>query len=243
MKNNLWTFGCSFTEIFIDRLKKLPSNLFDYYKKNYSESELVSWQEIVSSKLDMNLKNYGWGGGSNYQIFQSICDNSNKFTKNDVIIIEWTDITRSRITTKESQENNSWVSILSGAEINKNDYYKIDIIKNRIYDNYKDEVLSFMTMINRLCDEIGCKVYYWTIDMYFLEYLKQNKKLDKRWLFYNKFLIKNLDTNYIGYISGSGGKSINEETQIDDNHFGVSGNKVLGKLIIDYINEDFSYRR
>jgi hypothetical protein len=81
MINTLWTFGDSFTHG-DESLKDNPFTI--KYKK--SEEDKI-WPELVASKLNLKLKNFGMGLFSNDKIIDSIIDNYYYINKNDLVII------------------------------------------------------------------------------------------------------------------------------------------------------------
>jgi len=79
MTNKLWTFGDSFTE---GVFHNIIYELFKIY--GYSP---VIWPEIVSSKLNLELRNISKGGISNNEILSNILEFLPQIKKGDIVII------------------------------------------------------------------------------------------------------------------------------------------------------------
>jgi hypothetical protein len=69
----IFAFGCSFTEYF-----------------------WATWPEILAYELDCNFYNYGKSGAGNQFIANMVvqANNYHKFTKNDLVIVSWTNVCR-----------------------------------------------------------------------------------------------------------------------------------------------------
>jgi hypothetical protein len=77
--NKLFTFGDSFT------LNKTHEE--DEYSTLYRQLDDFHWPEIIASKLNLELVNFGYGSLSNDRIIDSILENHHLITENDVVII------------------------------------------------------------------------------------------------------------------------------------------------------------
>lgn len=240
MQNTLHSFGCSFSEHFFDRLKNsyLDSNVFDLYKDKYGESNLKSWHQYISNEFNLDLNIQGHSGGSNYQIFQSFCDSVDKLKENDIVIIEWSYINRFRIV---SNQNDGWTPILSNQS--EHDLIPTDSLDKLIFlretkSHYKDEILSYMKLINAFCKLKGIILFYWTIDETLFNYFYKKNVIDDNWLF-NDIHFENF--NYVDYVLEVGGLTIYDEISISDPHFGIKGNEIFGKLSIEYIKNKLKF--
>lgn len=215
MTNKLWTFGDSFTEgVFHNIIYKL----FKIY--GYSP---VIWPEIVSSELNLKLRNISNGGISNNEILSNILEFLPQIKKGDIVIISDTIPVRTfgydYINNKMSSFNNEIFNIENN---NLNEFPNslkfedkkilIDYISNFIikYENkwIKYWEIEFKKIIDIcLSNEIEC--YYWS---------------HKYWKDFT---------------------SITEETNnsILDDHWGGNGNKKFSEYLIrrihkkDYFNE------
>lgn len=236
MSNTLHSFGCSFSEHFSNRLQTsyLDLSVFNSYKELYGESSLVSWHEYISNEFNLQLNVDSHSGGSNYQIFQSFCDSIHNIKENDIVVIEWTYINRFRIV---SNDHNGWTPILSNQS--EHDFIEKDALNKILFlretkDYYKDEIISYMRVINELCTLKKSRIYYWTIDEKLFNYFYKKNVINQFWLF-NDQHFENF--NYVQYILDNGGLLIKDEVSFQDPHFGIMGNKILGNLICNYIKK------
>ena len=68
---NIWVFGHSIC---------LPFNL---------KNKKLGWDNIISNKLNIPVKNYAGESSDNFFIYSTICDHIKSFKKNDIIIVGW----------------------------------------------------------------------------------------------------------------------------------------------------------
>ena len=160
----LWIFGCSISD------SNQPKSRLDYVKwKGY---EIKSWSELLSDKLDFQLENYAVSGGSNLTIMEEFSKNCNKFKSGDIVIINWTEITRFRMAF-----NNEWLNILNQfinhphledkrnfLELNGVDIQTIvDITNNRESELFYLELDNWYNLIYTYCNAIGVKLIFWGV--------------------------------------------------------------------------------
>jgi hypothetical protein len=233
--NNLYTFGCSFTEDFeVHNNKTTNSPQSRYIFEILNGIVPDSWVDIVSKKLNLTKKNYSIGGDCNYGIFEQICKYCDEFCENDVIIIEWTNVHRFRWPNME----NKWRSRLPGYfsdydGISKNTYE--EILVNRSHKLWYDEIYHYEKIIDRLCSLNKCKIFYWSFDPNLIYTLPDEIRLQKKYL-----LIDEINEDLYSLVRNRGGQSINDESngKINDGHLGKTGHEVLGELIYkDIINK------
>lgn len=98
----LFTFGCSFTRY-----------------------HWPTWADIIAKDFDY-YENWGMSGGGNHYIFNSLveCNHRHKFSKNDTVIIMWTNIARD-----DRYIQDRWVCPGNIFHPNKNNK---DILKSKI---------------------------------------------------------------------------------------------------------------
>jgi len=234
MTNTLHSFGCSFSEHFLERLENsyLNHDVLNSYLKLYKRDDLKSWHEYISNDLNLELNIQGHSGGSNYQIFESLCNSVDKFKENDIIIVEWSYVNRFRLSGEDSE---NWTPILSNHSehsfIDKESLNKILYLRET-KNQYKNEIISYMNIINSLCDSKNIKVFYWTIDHMLFNYFYDNNHINDSWLFFDKH---SSNFNYVEFILNNGGLKIEDEVNHKDPHFGIAGNKIFGELSNDYI--------
>lgn len=143
MKQTLWTFGDSFTQSYTNNTAEWIRNYCDW--KGFTPKV---YGEIISEKLDIELKNLGVGGYDNYSIFQSVCDSAKDIKSNDIIIIGWSAVSRFRLVSK----SNVWIPIMPKWSYEKNFEFVSqssieEIIVNRESELYKDEVRSWIKIL------------------------------------------------------------------------------------------------
>ena len=237
--STLFTFGCSFTEDFERVLETTKYSNFIPAQRRYVEDYLngripKSWPQLLSENLDLDLKNYGVGGMSNYHIFEEVCEHCNEFKEGDVVVIGWTHVTRFRWVGND----NSWSPIFSqytenaSKIISENTYNEILI--QRTKNLYVIEIYKYQKLIEQLSTSVGFDLYFWSSDGEIIN--KENKQFinGKKYLLNASISYNN---NVFNIIQKNGGKTINEETEgkIPDNHLGESGHKVQAELFYNHI--------
>jgi hypothetical protein len=237
--STLFTFGCSYTEDFERVIESTKNSDFVPAQRKYVENHLdgripKSWPQILSENFNLQLKNYGVGGMSNYQIFEEVCEHCNEFKEGDLVIIGWTHVTRFRW----AFENETWSSIFSDfTETTSHLMSKIthsEILVNRTNKSFVNELYQYQKLIEQFSKLLGVELYFWSSDDNII--YKENEQFiaDKKYLLNNLISDKK---NVFNIIQKNGGKTINEETnsEIPDNHLGESGHRVQAELFYKHI--------
>jgi hypothetical protein len=204
--SRVWTFGDSLTEGFKST---------DFWAKTY-----VKWKgyvplthgEIIANKFGYEIINLGRGGSDNYTIFETFCENIEKFEKNDIVIIGWSDVNRFRL----HNRNGNWTSILPNftndiKNINNISQNTIDeILINRSSDVYVNEVNNWLNVIKKSL-----------IDVKFISWSRFNKGKIK-----GLYINEKIDLIY-------------RETkgEIKDYHFSELGQKTVAEILINAIGD------
>ena len=199
----VWTFGDSLTEGFKSG---------DLWARTYVDWKgyiPMTYGEIVADRFEYQIINLGKGGSDNYSIFEMFCKNINKFEKDDIVIIGWSDVGRFRL----SNNNGRWTSIIPNFSNNINNIDNVNqntvdqILVNRTSEIYIDEVNSWVNVIKKSLN--GIKFISWSTF--------NNGKIDG-------VFIKNIEL-------------IMQETNgtINDAHFSESGQKTVAETIIGNI--------
>jgi hypothetical protein len=245
--NNLYTFGCSFTENFSFFHNKKDDNSRKKYVTEFcNNTSPESWNESLSKKIGFNLKNYGGTlgvksyngdeGNCNDSIFNNICHLSCEFKKGDILIVEWTYMERFKWA---MDNNNSMITLLpSNYKFVGNDNVIEGVLINRTSKLWIGELFKKIKIINTLSESIGFDVFYWTIDKRIINYkMMMDIYLDKKWLLNDKFSYDKIDYGYKDVVFELGGKTITEESNnlIIDDHFGKTAHDVLSELFYDDI--------
>ncbi len=230
--STLYTFGCSFTEGFIENHPP-----YQEYKKFRGGSFPKHWTELLSEKLGYNLINDGKGGSGNQHIFTSLCKRSNQFKKGDIVIIQWSFMNRFRLSNSEGID---WIHIgPSDLKHKTNEIITSDcqdmICINRSLKPFVDEIYDFERIVDRLSKEVGFEVYYWTIINELIYNQPKEILNQKKYLLNDK--IKDEFDNTFSVILKNGGQWIFEETNdhIKDVHMGESGHRVQAELFYQHI--------
>jgi hypothetical protein len=228
--NKLWTFGCSYTEGFVDN----GSPTYNNYKEYCGGQFPKSWPEILSEKLNIELINKGEGASGNTQIFQQICNQANSFGYNDIIVIGWTFLERYRL----AKDDETWIKLGAGQVGNDcpiSQECHEQIVLNRTLKPYVDEIYNYEKIIDRLCTSLNINVYYWTI-INELIYNQPKEILNQKKYLLNDFVFDQYD-NTFSIVKKNGGMSISEETNglIDDSHMGKTGHIIQANLFYDHI--------
>ena len=234
--NTLWTFGDSFTSD-LDY-----TNLHDNYKKYFeitNTDKIVTWPTILGEMLNFNVKNLALGGSSNYDTFQSICNNSDLFRENDVVIIGWGLIGKFRIA-----RGDKFVSIFPDIN-NVNDIDSIsketikEFIENRLIqfntkrDRYSEEIHIWENIIRTLSINKKFKVYFWASE--------EERFLNEKTSIHIKkenYLFPNVNKPIMNYLRNDFNcKTIFHETNgvISDSHFGNEGHKLQAEIFYNII--------
>lgn len=141
----LFVFGDSYSEKWS---KSSPYTKWKgYIPKNFAE--------IVSEKCEMELINCARGGFSNYDIFETICNQSHNIGSDDVVIVGWSILTRYRMA---HPKFNQWIQFQqSNWQTNKeanlimygfSESTHNEILYNRTHlELYRKEILSWINLL------------------------------------------------------------------------------------------------
>ncbi len=212
----LYVFGCSFSSVFGEK------SLFNPGMKKYYEFRggnfPLTWSEILSEDLGLELVNTAQNGFDNYSIFENFCKLSDKITSEDIVIIGWSHVFRFRLYSKSKNQLRS----VNVWQTNKNfDLSEIsqqtldEVLINRDSQLWIDEVYNWMKLINHLSKLVKFKLYYWSFFVEFPEYYIINELL-------------NLGAKYISHETNG---------EVGDNHFGEKGHQVQAEYFKNIILE------
>jgi hypothetical protein len=166
--SKLWIFGDNNSAVF----GKTKERRFKYYKEYRGGVFPKSWSELLSNKLNLELKNMAVFGQSNYDIFDMFCKCVEQIKKNDIVIIGWgyvqrfrlvDEITNSFVTIRPNQfkpEHINNPALLNGIDINVVN----SVLNNRTNTEWVTEIYGWENVINLLSKLIGFKIIYWTFD-------------------------------------------------------------------------------
>jgi hypothetical protein len=156
--NIVWCFGDSFTDEFLAKSTSEKS-----WRTNY-----VDWKgycpkvygNFLAEHYNINVVNKGHGGCDNYTILQNICDASSFIKENDIIIVQWTEVSRFRLS-QENQFKPLMVDTLKYENIDFISHKTIsEILANRMESVYLNEINSWINFINNSFKKNN--VIHWT---------------------------------------------------------------------------------
>lgn len=214
--NTLHTFGCSYTAGY-DTFFRIE---YCNYRKFKGGTYPKIWAELLSEKLSLDLNNYGIGASSNYEIFQTFCDNVDQLKEKDVVIIGWSFKERFRLV---NDQYNDFIRIGPGYSVklpNISQNTIDEICVNRMNERWIDEIYSWEKLIKKLCETIGVKLLIWSFDGTFLEHRGMRNILEDM-----------------------GAQTITEETngEIEDLHFGELGHIIQSNYFHDILTGKIKY--
>ena len=209
--NALHTFGCSYTAAYETSGNRAE---FVKYKEYRGGNYPKIWPELLSEKLNLKLNNTAIGGSSNYEIFQSFCDNVEKLRKKDVVIIGWSYKERFRLV---DYSNGAFIKVGPGFDAQ---LYNItgntvdEILFNRAHEKWLEEIYSWEKIIRKLCNSLKVQLLFWTFDS---DIYKDS--LD--------YCLRQL-----------GAETITMETRgkVDDTHYGEQGHRVQCEYFFQLLN-------
>jgi hypothetical protein len=230
--STLFTFGCSYTEDYNDNHQN-----YKLYKEFRGGTFPKTWPTLLSEKFGFTLKNYGLSAAGNQEIFTNFCKRCYEFKKGDIVIFQWSFIERYRLS---NISGNNWLHLGSGtinddSPILKECHEKIII--NRTLKPYYNEIYDFEKIIDRLSEEVGFEVYYWTIINELIYNLPKDILQQKKYLLHDK--IKDSFDNTFSLVLKNGGQWIIDETnnEVNDFHMGELGHEIQAELFYEYIKK------
>ncbi len=145
MSRKIWTFGDSFTQSLFNNDTIWIKRYTDW--KGYTPKV---YGELIAEDLKLELINLGKGGLDNYGILQSVCDNSNRIHRDDIVLIGWSSHLRFRIV----NDSNNWQSIVPNVDINEMNLQHIseitinEMLINRNSSLYINEIQSWIKLLD-----------------------------------------------------------------------------------------------
>ncbi len=157
MSNNLWVFGDSYSDT---NYETVP------YRKWYDDFmgyETHHFSKIVSEALCLNLINLAVGGSDNDSIFEKVIDNIDNFKKGDIVIINWSTVTRFRLASVHGSSTTVSVNVCN-SNVDIDDDCLIRICNNRDSQIFVNQIVKWTKLLKRA---IKNKMFFWSPFMEF----------------------------------------------------------------------------
>lgn len=259
MKNKLWAFGDSYTAGILPDIDHFPPykeylKYLGIKKEDFPEG----WPKKLSDKLNMDLSVVAVGGTSNEETILNLYNKIPDFTKNDIVIIQWSYM--NRFLWANSPENYNFDNITgnpygmfkrASIHTQSDKHYEFaptEVFKqvgvNKSLTAWTLQVHSFEKLINHISNIVGFKVFFWSTDD--IIHLSKSTLLESSQYLLGKLVKEYSDKNpnktnkYLESIRELGATSIYQETDgnVDDEyHLGINGNEVLSNLFYNHIKK------
>jgi hypothetical protein len=248
----LHLFGDSFTQGHL-----LDINFQPYKEwKLYRGGELpLCWGDLLSKKLNMIMNNRAVAGMSNSEIFQTICKHSDKFEKDDIVIINWSYPSRFRWASCSNEFNRcKWTRLggnpHDGTVISEDT--RTDIALQKTLIPCIEEIYEHEKLIYEYSKSKKFEVFFWSADIDIINNLPSEKLIDRKYILHDK--INSLPLIVQGNIAVNksepkrtifdvfhqyGAMTVGEETnwEVQDNHLGEKGHIIQFELFYKYITK------
>lgn len=172
--------------------------------KNHNWSDDNSWGQLLSSELGCNFINRSAPGVSNYYIFNEIYKDLDKISDNDIVIVQWTYITR----TYQKDQN---ILPSTNNKISK-------IYYNNLYYDHQEanKVLGYTLLIDKL------------ITNFFFNFADGSDYIDN--ISPNTFSIINTMNNYLKINSNLIPYFLEPQYIFECGHLNDKGHSIIKKL-------------
>lgn len=118
-----------------------------------------SWADLVGTHFPEEYYNYGRSGAGNSYIFNRFIQahQVHKFTKDDLVIVQWSTITR-----EDRYLKGSWVT--KGSVQN---FYTDEFIRKYFDETgYLIRDIALFAAVNTILDQIGCEYYFTSLESF-----------------------------------------------------------------------------
>lgn len=164
----LWVFGDSFTEGFDKYVSVHPNGHEIEWRKKY-----INWKgyvpkvfgEILAEKLNIEVNNFGMGGTDNYTILDTIINNLDNISDDDIIIIGWSTTIRYRLVNDKNnfESITMWWQNASEHALNRLSVSQLtinEVTLNRKNLAYITELNGYIKLLNKTFSKN--KIYHWS---------------------------------------------------------------------------------
>jgi hypothetical protein len=252
----LHLFGDSFTQ------GHLLDTTFQRYKewREFRGGDLpLCWGDLLSNKIGMKMVNRAEAGMSNTEIFQTLCQHSDKFEKGDIVIVNWSYPQRFRwVYYHEDKKLYQWRRLSTNPENGEHisELTRQDIAVNKTLPPYIEEVYEQEKLIREYSKSKGFRLFFWSADIDIINNLSSEKLNSEYYLLHDKIDGLPMDVSFIknnrGFVRSDlrrtifdvffnhGGTTIYDETNgaVGDGHLGEQGHLVQFELFYKYITKN-----
>jgi hypothetical protein len=156
--NKVWVFGDSFTDVLYSVRETEKSWRTNY--TNWKGYVPKVYGDILGEYYNMGVVNKGHGGCDNYTILQNVCDASLFIKTGDIVVVQWTEVSRFRL----SQNNQFKPLVVDSLKYDVIDFVSHNVVDeilvNRMDSIYLGEINSWINFINNAFKK--CHVIHWT---------------------------------------------------------------------------------
>jgi hypothetical protein len=252
----LHLFGDSFTQ------GHLLDDTFPRYSewKEFRGGNLpLCWGDLLSNKLGMKMNNHAVAGMSNSEIFQTVCQYSDKFEKGDIVIINWTYPQRFRwVYYYDAQNRYQWKRLSANPENGEciSESTRMEIALNKTLPPYIEEVYEQEKLMIQFSKSKGFQLFFWSSDIDIINNLPPEKLNNKYYILHEEItklpLLIQLEKNNHSFVRMGakrtmfdvffehGGTTIYDETNgvVGDGHLGEKGHFIQYELFYKYITKN-----
>ena len=245
MNIRLHLFGDSYTQGHL-----LDTTFKPYHEwKEYIKKDLPpTWGDILQQKLKCIINNNAVAGMSNPEIFQSICNHSDEFNANDIVIVNWTFNHRFRwVVWNEHEKKFHWKRFSANKEDGKyiKEIVREEIAMNRSHPLHIQEIYNYQKILTEYSKSKKFYLFFWSADLDIINNLPDEELKDDRYILHDEISkLPPFNSNnqkiktFFDVIFKYGGKTIEQETDdkiLNGYHLGESGHRVQGELFYKYL--------
>jgi len=233
--NKLWTFGCSFTQSLKSMANEYTGggdyHIFQKYINDFLHGECPpSWPDILSEKLSLNLKNKGRYGSSNETIFSTFINHFSQIKPGDVVIIEWTFLSRFRT----PNIKNEWIDvqpnikIIEESIINQQCIDQILVARERKL--YFEEICKLSEFLYEISKSVGFDFYIW--HLFDVSYFGGLREYEKKYnLDWEQSILHTAKTEHDKVYDDMFSIENATKGKINDGHLSKEGHEFLAEMI------------
>jgi len=215
----LWVFGDSMSAPFYNA--SMGKWLKPYLQK-LDLDKFSFWPEIVGKELKMLVENHAIGGIDNSSIMEKFSENADNLKNGDIVILNWTNISRFRIPINTGY---SYVipghipAYLVGHGIFTEEELK-KILVTRDHPLFQEEVNMWSNLVNEFCKLKDITVLFWGICNF------------QPYFFLHLYDLRNIPGGY---------RILDDFPELGDHHFSMNGHKIFAEKVIQRLQSKIKY--